>query len=102
MNDLSGTVRTHARLISDEQLERVSGRLARLAPDERIAVDELAHSLAGQIADSLLTAARCEPTLAVALDSIYGAASGGGRQPSFLAGVGANEPADQPAPLPAN
>jgi hypothetical protein len=69
MNALVGSVRLHARRVSDEQLERA--RLARLAPEERRAVDELAHSLAERIADSLLEEARRDRAVAAALESVY-------------------------------
>jgi hypothetical protein len=71
VNDLSGTVRMHARLVSDEQLGRVGGRLAGLAPEQRAAVDELAHALARRVAESLLAEARRDRALADALESIY-------------------------------
>jgi len=66
---LAGTVRLHARRVSDEQLGRA--RLARLAPDERRAVDELAHALAERIAESLLDEARRDRAVAEALESVY-------------------------------
>jgi hypothetical protein len=66
---LTGTMRLHARQVSDEQLGRA--RLARLAPEERRAVDELAHSLAERIADSLLDEARRDKDVAAALESVY-------------------------------
>ncbi len=73
VNALAGNVRLHARRVSDEQLGRA--RLARLAPEERRAVDELAHSLAERIADSLLDQARRDRTLAAALESVYSSTS---------------------------
>lgn len=69
MSALAGTVRLHARQVSDEQLGRA--RFARLAPDERRAVDELAHSLAERIADSLLDEARRDRAVAAALEAVY-------------------------------
>lgn len=69
MSALAGTLRLHARQVSDEQLGRA--RLARLAPEERRAVDELAHSLAERIADSLLAEACRDRAVAAALESVY-------------------------------
>jgi len=71
VNDLSGPVRLHARLIGDQQLERLGGRLRRLDPQERMAVDELAHSLADRLADSLLEEAGRDRAVAAALESVY-------------------------------
>jgi hypothetical protein len=71
MNNLSGPVRLHARLVSDQQLRRLNGRLSRLDPQQRLAVDELAHSLAEGIAKSLLEEAQRDRTVAAALESVY-------------------------------
>jgi hypothetical protein len=66
---LAGTVRLHARRVSDEQLGRA--RLTRLGPDQRHAVDELAHALAERVAESLLDEARRDRAVAEALESVY-------------------------------
>ena len=54
MNDIAGSVRLHAQLLSDQQLRRLEGRLGQLGADDRLAVVELAHSVAFQVAESLL------------------------------------------------
>jgi hypothetical protein len=71
MNEVSGALREHARLISDQQLRRLEGRMARMDARERLAVDELAHSLAERVAESLLEEARGDPRVAAALESVY-------------------------------
>jgi hypothetical protein len=71
VNDLAGPVRLHARLVSDQQLRRMGGRLGRLEPHERRAVDELAHSVAERLAESLLEEAGRDRTVAAALEAVY-------------------------------
>ncbi|HYU61479.1 MAG TPA: hypothetical protein VEK39_12030 [Solirubrobacterales bacterium] len=102
MNALAPYVYGHARRISDEQLVRVGPRLGRLAPAQRMAVDELARTLAERIAESLVEEARRDRALAAALDLIYGVSPGrSGAGPSGLA-VDSDKPAEQAAPLPAD
>jgi hypothetical protein len=71
MNDIADSVRLHARLLSDQQLRRLEGRLSRLEAEDRLAVDELAHSVAFRVAQSLLDEAQRDPRVARALDSVY-------------------------------
>ena len=71
MNDVSGSVRLHARLVGEEQLRRLDGRLSRLGADDRHAVDELARTVASLVAESLLEEARRDPRVARALESVY-------------------------------
>jgi hypothetical protein len=69
---LASRVREHALCVSADQLERVSGRLSRLSPEQKSVVADVALALAGAIAESLLEEARQDRRLAVALESIYG------------------------------
>jgi hypothetical protein len=71
LKDVSGSVRLHARLLSDEQLRRLEGRLSRLPLEDRVAVDELARSVALEVAETLLEEARRDRRVADALASIY-------------------------------
>ena len=71
MNDIAGSVRLHAQLLSDQQLRRLEGRLGQLGADDRLAVVELAHSVAFQVAESLLEEAQQDPRVARALASVY-------------------------------
>ena len=61
-------VQEHARLVAEAQVERVSGRLS---PEQVHEVDDLARTLAGEIADSLLEEARQDRRFAAVLASIY-------------------------------
>jgi hypothetical protein len=71
VNDVSESVRRHAALVSGEQLRRLDGRLSRLGADDRRAVDELARSVAFQVAETLLDEARRDARVARALESVY-------------------------------
>jgi hypothetical protein len=71
VNELAGPLRLHARLVSDEQLQRIGGRLGGLEPHQRRAVDELARAVADRIADSLLEEAARDRTVAAALEAVY-------------------------------
>jgi hypothetical protein len=71
MSDIAGSVRLHAQLLSDEQLGRLEGRLGQLGAEDRLAVVELAHSVAFQVAESLLNEAHRDPRVARALVSVY-------------------------------
>lgn len=71
MSALAKQVHEHARLVAVGQLERANGRLAGLRPEQRRAVEDLAVTLAQQIADLLLEEGRRNHLVAAALDSIY-------------------------------
>jgi hypothetical protein len=49
----AATIHRYAHAVAAERLRSREAKLARLASDERIAVEELAHAIAGRVADSL-------------------------------------------------
>jgi hypothetical protein len=47
-------LRREARAVADERLWRSRALLARLTPDEREAVEDVAHAIAARVAESLV------------------------------------------------
>lgn len=73
MSRSTRALRRHSNEVLDHELDRARPQLARLPSEGKVAVEQVSARVAAALVDSILEEARNEPSLALALVSIYGA-----------------------------